>query len=149
MKRSELEHIVRAAGAIANDREIVVVGSQSILGQFPNAPVALLASMEADVYPRSAPERSDLIDGSIGEGSLFHECFGYYAEGVDERRIALSNHLPCRNPPAFSRRQTAQPGSRSALSPSPRRSRTPPESPCRGTADIATRAHPARRARAR
>jgi len=48
MKRSELEHIVRTAGAIANDREIVVVGSQSILGQFPNAPVALLASMEAE-----------------------------------------------------------------------------------------------------
>jgi len=89
MKRSELEHIVRAAGAIANDSEIVVIGSQSILGQFPNAPVALLASMEADVYPRSAPERSDLIDGGIGEGSLFHERFGYYAQGVHERTATL------------------------------------------------------------
>lgn len=89
MTRSELEHIVRAAGAIADDREIVVIGSQSILGQFPDAPVALLASMEAAVYPRSDPRRSDLIDGGIGEGSLFHERFGYYAQGVDERTATL------------------------------------------------------------
>jgi hypothetical protein len=34
MKRSELEHLIRAAGAIADDREIVVIGSQSVLGQF-------------------------------------------------------------------------------------------------------------------
>ena len=37
MKRSELEHIIRAAGAIANDREVIVIGSQSVLGQFPDA----------------------------------------------------------------------------------------------------------------
>jgi hypothetical protein len=46
MTRSELEHIIRAAGTIADDTEIVVTGIQSVLGQFPNAPVALLASME-------------------------------------------------------------------------------------------------------
>ena len=38
MKRSELEHLIRAAGSIANDAEIVIIGSQSILGQFPDAP---------------------------------------------------------------------------------------------------------------
>ena len=89
MTRSELEHILRAAGAITDDREIVVIGSQSILGQFPDAPIALLASMEADVYPRGDPGRSDLIDGGIGEGSPFHERFGYYAQGVDERTATL------------------------------------------------------------
>lgn len=41
MKRSELEHLIRAAGSIADDAEIVVIGSQSILGQFPNAPSPL------------------------------------------------------------------------------------------------------------
>ena len=82
MTRSELEHIIRAAGAIAEDDEIVVIGLQAVLGQFPKAPVALLASMEADVFPRNHPERADLIDGSIGEGSRFHETFGYYAQGV-------------------------------------------------------------------
>lgn len=37
MKRSELEHIIRASGEIAGDDEIVIIGSQAILGQFPNA----------------------------------------------------------------------------------------------------------------
>ncbi|MGC2519484.1 MAG: DUF6036 family nucleotidyltransferase [Burkholderiales bacterium] len=82
MKRSELEHLIRAAGRIAGDREIVVIGSQAILGQFPQAPVALLASMEADLYPKNHPERADRVDGAIGEGSRFHEQYGYYAQGV-------------------------------------------------------------------
>lgn len=89
MKRSELEHLIRAAGAIADDREIVVIGSQSVLAQFPDAPAALLASMEADVYPRNRPDRADLIDGAIGEGSHFHEQFGYYAQGVGESTATL------------------------------------------------------------
>ena len=89
MTRSELEHVIRAAGAIADDRESVVIGSQSVLGQFPQAPAALLASMEADVYPRNRPERADLIDGAIGEGSHFHEQFGYYAQGVGEATATL------------------------------------------------------------
>lgn len=73
MKRSELEHLIRAAGSIANDAEIVVIGSQAILGQFPNAPSPLVVSVEADLFPLHHPERADLIDGSIGEGSSFHE----------------------------------------------------------------------------
>lgn len=28
------------------------------------------------------PDLADLIDGAIGEGSPFHERFGYYAQGV-------------------------------------------------------------------
>jgi len=89
MTRSDLEHLIRAAGAIAEDRQIIVLGSQAILGQFPEAPAALLASMEADVYRRNRPERADLIDGAIGEGSHFHEQFGYYAQGVGERTATL------------------------------------------------------------
>jgi len=91
MKRSELEHLIRAAGSIANDPEIVVIGSQSILGQFPNAPASLLVSAEADMFPLNHPELSDLIDGSIGEGSPFHALYGYYAQGVDEKTATLPN----------------------------------------------------------
>jgi Nucleotidyltransferase of unknown function (DUF6036) len=89
MKRSDLEHVIRAAGAIANDREIIVIGSQSILGSFPEAPGLLVRSIEADVYPLHHPERADLIDGAIGEGSPFHELFGYYAQGVGEDTAIL------------------------------------------------------------
>lgn len=89
MNRAALEHILRAAGAIADEREFVVIGSQAILGQFPDAPEALLASIEADIYPRQAPAKSDLIDGAIGELSAFHQTFGYYAHGVDETTATL------------------------------------------------------------
>ena len=71
MTRLNLEHILRASGAIADDPDIVVIGSQAVLGQFPDADPALLVSMEARVYPLNYPERSDLIDGSIGEASPF------------------------------------------------------------------------------
>jgi len=82
MKRHELEHLIRAAADIADDDEIVIIGSQAVLGQFPDAPAELLVSTEADVYPRKHPDRWELIDGSIGELSPFHETYGYYAQGV-------------------------------------------------------------------
>ena len=89
MKREQLEHIIGAAAIIADDDEIIVVGSQSILGQFPDAPAELCRSMEADVWPRNHPERWELIDGSIGELSPFHETFGYYGQGVGEETAVL------------------------------------------------------------
>jgi len=91
MTRSNLEHIIRAAGTIADDPDIIVIGSQSVLGQFPNADPELLVSLEADVYPKNQPDRSDLIDGSIGEGSPFEREFGYYAHGVDSTTAILPN----------------------------------------------------------
>ena len=89
MKRSDLEHIIRAAGAIAQDREIVVFGSQAILGEYPDAPPALLASMEADLFPLNHPERADKIEGAIGEASRFHDEFGYYAQAVSVSTATL------------------------------------------------------------
>ncbi len=82
MQRPQLEHIIRAATGITGATEFVVVGSQAILGQFPQAPEELLVSIEADVFSLRSAADSDLIDGSIGEGSPFHQTFGYYAHGV-------------------------------------------------------------------
>jgi len=89
MRRNQLEHIIRAAATIADDDDIVVIGSQSILGQFPDAPTDLCVSVEADVWPRNHPERWELIDGAIGELSLFHDTFGYYAQGVGRETAVL------------------------------------------------------------
>lgn len=89
MKRNELEHIIRAAGAIAGVKELVVIGSQAVLAFYPNAPDELTISMEADIYPYDDPEKSDLIDGTIGELSPFHERFGYYAHGVGRETACL------------------------------------------------------------
>ncbi len=89
MKRAELEHLIRAAAAITDQYEIVVIGSQSILGAVPNAPEVLLRSMEADLYPLRQPDLADLIDGAIGELSPFDERFGYYAQGVGPETACL------------------------------------------------------------
>ena len=45
MQRSELEHLIRASGEIAQDDEIIIIGSQAILGQYPDAPARLLVSI--------------------------------------------------------------------------------------------------------
>lgn len=89
MTREQLEHAIRAAGAISGDRELFVVGSQAILGACPNAHPDLLRSMEADVAPRNHPELESLIEGSIGELSPFHKTFGFYVDGVDMDGIVL------------------------------------------------------------
>ena len=89
MNRQQLEHIFRAAAQIADDDELVIVGSQAVLGQYPNAPPELLVSIEVDLYPKHHPERADLIDGTIGELSPFHDTFGYYAQGVGPTTATL------------------------------------------------------------
>ena len=50
MKRSELENILRAAATIAGDFDVLVLGSQSILGSFTEdeLPEKAHASIEAD-----------------------------------------------------------------------------------------------------
>jgi hypothetical protein len=81
LNRAELEHVIKAAADITGD-EIVVIGSQAVLRQFPNAPETMLRSMEADLYPRKDPSRAIDIDGAIGDGSQFHVTYGYYGHGV-------------------------------------------------------------------
>ncbi len=82
MRREDLEHIIRAAAAIVDDDEIVVIGSQAVVVQVADPPEALLVSMEADVFPLTDPERAIEIDGVLGDGSPFHDQYGYYANGV-------------------------------------------------------------------
>ena len=89
MRRKQLEHVIRAASAITGAKELVVIGSQAILGQFPDAPQDLTESIEADLFTWRDPRDSDLIDGSIGEGSPFHQTFGYHAHGVGAQTATL------------------------------------------------------------
>ncbi len=89
MTRQQLEHILRAASGITGADSFVIVGSQAVLGQFPNAPPELLVSMEADLFSPRSSQDAELIDGSIGEESPFHRTFGYYAHGVGEETAIL------------------------------------------------------------
>ena len=82
MTRAELEHAIRAACDVTGDTEVYVIGSQSILGQFPNATSELRQSMEADIVPKNKPDKVTEIDGSLGEFSRFHETHNFYVHGL-------------------------------------------------------------------
>lgn len=82
MKRSDLEHILRACKGTTGESEFIIIGSQAILGRHPDAPRVLRGSIELDIYPKLRPELSEFIAGSLGELSQFHLTFGYYADGV-------------------------------------------------------------------
>ena len=87
MKRAQLEHILRASAHIVEQGDFLIVGSAAILGTYADDQLPLEASRsdEADVAPfdDDAGEKSLQIEGSLGQGSMFHETFGYYADGVD------------------------------------------------------------------
>ena len=82
MRLQDLLHVVAASAQIVGEEEFVIIGSQAILGSYPTAPESLLRSQEADIYPRRSPDAAIKIDGAIGDGSRFHETYGYYAHAV-------------------------------------------------------------------
>ncbi|SON61354.1 hypothetical protein MSIMFI_02859 [Mycobacterium simulans] len=86
MTRQQLAHLLRSACAIARDANVLVLGSQSILGSFDeeDLPPEATASQEADIAFLDDPGRNkaDEVEGAIGEMSTFHEEHGIYAEGV-------------------------------------------------------------------
>jgi hypothetical protein len=76
MRRDQLEHAIRTACQIIGRPEVIVVGSQSILGTFreDQLPADATMSVEIDILPISDDnteiERlADLIDGVAGEFS--------------------------------------------------------------------------------
>jgi len=87
--REQLEHAIRAAGAISGDTELYILGSQAILGAHPDAHPDLLRSMELDVAPKNKPELEAVIEGSIGELSPFHQRFGFYVDGMELSGVVL------------------------------------------------------------
>lgn len=92
MNRAAFDHAVRAAGAVLGEDELLVIGSQALHASSGEPlPPEAERSVEADLVPFNDPDsaKSDLIDGSIGEASMFHQSFGYYAQGVSEATAVL------------------------------------------------------------
>jgi hypothetical protein len=85
VNRRELEHIVRAACDLLGEDVVIVGGSQAALAQFPDdLPKSAILSREADVAALVDPvdEKATIINGNIGEDTLFHTTHGFFAEGV-------------------------------------------------------------------
>lgn len=95
MTRDDLLALLQAAQISQPGLEILVVGSQSILGAYPDTdlPDRATLSMEADVmYLRDGAydeELTEIVDAYFGEGSEFHTTHGVYLQGVDESTCVL------------------------------------------------------------
>lgn len=92
MTREQFEHAIRAAGAVLGVNEVLVIGSQALHGSVRGAlPAEVSRSVEVDIAAMDDADGrlADLIDGSIGEASMFHDTFGYYAQGVVETTAVL------------------------------------------------------------
>jgi hypothetical protein len=85
MNRSQFDHAIRAAAAVVGEEEVLVIGSQAIHASLEDdIPESAMRSVEADIalFADEDGAKADLVDGSIGEASMFHHSFGFYAQGV-------------------------------------------------------------------
>ncbi|PZS25962.1 MAG: hypothetical protein DLM59_19175 [Pseudonocardiales bacterium] len=96
MRRDQLEHAIRTACQILGVPEVIVVGSQSILGTYreEQLPPAATMSVEVDVLPiaesnEETARLADLIEGVAGEFSPFEQTHGFSIDGVDLGTSAL------------------------------------------------------------
>ena len=89
MTRQQLEHVIRAVAHLTGEDRLIVIGSQAILGQFPNAPEELLISREADIYAPGNPDMEALITGTLGEGTHFERTYQYFVDGVSPNTATL------------------------------------------------------------
>ena len=90
MNREQFDHVVRAAGAVLGTNDVLVIGSQAVHGSLRTLFPEALRSMEVDVASfDDTGAAADLIDGTIGELSMFHATHGYYAQGTTELTAVL------------------------------------------------------------
>ncbi|MCQ3805005.1 MAG: hypothetical protein KTV45_13050 [Acidimicrobiia bacterium] len=91
MDRAEFEHTIRTAGTVLNETEVLVIGSQAIHASTLNIPEIAERSMEGDFAAFDDPleRKADLLDGTVGEASMFHDMFGYYIQGVTRSTAVL------------------------------------------------------------
>lgn len=96
MRRTQLEHAIRTACQIIQQPEVIVVGSQAILGTYDESqlPAAATMSIEVDILPIAdsndeTARFADLIEGVAGELSPFEELHGFSIDGVDLQTSVL------------------------------------------------------------
>ena len=86
MTREQLAHVLRTVARVSGEHDILIIGSQSILGSYPEdaLPARATGSMEVDTAFFADPDgaKADVVDVNLGEFSEFHNEFGYYPQGV-------------------------------------------------------------------
>lgn len=95
---ADLERAVRALSTHFHTDTVVIIGSQSVLLEWPDAPILMRSSGEIDAYPinweaweseHPGEEASEEINALFGWGSDFHVTHGFYIDGVDASTATL------------------------------------------------------------
>jgi hypothetical protein len=95
MNRRQLHEAIRAAVSVTKQGQVIIIGSQAILGTYSEEelPQATTMSAELDVAPwRDDPLEllSTDIDAQLGQWSEFDETHGFYIHGVSRSTAELS-----------------------------------------------------------
>lgn len=95
MSLAALQHLIRAAAALAEDRTFLVLGSASLLASFPelgDASSPLASTYDADVCPEPFDELTGMmLEEALGENQAYFRRHGYHA---DVLRDSILQTLP-------------------------------------------------------
>lgn len=96
MHRTDLENLVRVVCEALQETQVLVFGSQAILGTFEYyaLPEEATRSIEADLVVigdgHRQSEAADQVDAVAGEWSPYQTRYGVYAQGIERRTAMLS-----------------------------------------------------------
>jgi hypothetical protein len=92
MTLSALQHLIRSASALAEDRRFLVLGSASLLASFPelgNQDSPLAATYDADLCPEPFDELTGImLDEALGENRAYFRRHGYHADILRDSVLA-------------------------------------------------------------
>jgi hypothetical protein len=96
MNRTQLDHLLRAAGGATGQKTFVLVGSAAVFAWRDSVPQPMTMSREADLFAFGVSEEeasriADELDAGLGQQSQFDSTFGYYVDGV-EPQTAIVPH---------------------------------------------------------
>ncbi|MEP3665805.1 MAG: hypothetical protein ABJN42_03615 [Roseibium sp.] len=86
MSMDSIAHVLRAAHQISGANKFTLMGSHALLLEFSDEsdiPTNMLRSQAHTIWPEDHPELTDLIRGTLGRKTPFHQHFGYYADFLD------------------------------------------------------------------
>lgn len=94
MNRAELELAIVTATRAIGQSQVLIIGSQAILGSYNEnqLPERATASQEVDIAPLTDDDKESLatkIDATAGEWSPFDVEHGFYVQGVSVRTAYL------------------------------------------------------------
>lgn len=84
MNLSALQHLIRSAQALAEDQQVIVLGSSSLLASFPDMGKKdgpLTTTFDADLYPDPFDELVAMMwHEALGENCSYYVRHGYHAD---------------------------------------------------------------------